>query len=190
MNKMLSLAKIMFVGLAIYLCIGIARNILFTIAVILQPFSWQSLGIFIFSLCLSLAFLTAVIKMLIFKRDKWARKLIAKDIAPDQPLSTELTLFMTFRLVCVGIGLYCLRSFLWSISSLLRNLSMNIKYNLDPGEVRYFSTVGVDYIQPVLLLALAVYLLCGAPHFVRWQVKKTLELCNEPGDDIKNKPVE
>jgi membrane protease YdiL (CAAX protease family) len=189
MNKMFSLSKIMFVGLAIYLCIGIAQNILLVISFALPPFSWQSLGIFIFSLCLSLAFLTAVIKMLVFKRDKWARKLIAKDIAPDQPLNTELTLFMAFRLVCVGVGLYCLRSFFWSISQLLRNLSMNIKYNLSSGEVRRFSTVGVDYILPILYLIFAVYLLCGAPHFVRWQVKKTLELCNEPGDDIK-KPVE
>lgn len=188
MNKMISLAKIMFVGLGIFLSIAVIQNILFMIAAVLQPFSWQSFGFFIAGLCISLVFLTAVIKMLIFKRDKWARRLIAKDIAPDQPLNTELTLAMAFRLVCVGSGLYCLRSFLWSISHLLRNLSMNIKYNQDAG-VRYFSSVSVDYIQPILLLIFSVYLLCGAPHFVRWQVKKTLELCNEPGND-KSKPVD
>jgi len=188
MNKMISLAKIMFVGLAIYLCIGIARNILFAIAVILRPFSWQGLGIFIFSLCLSLVFLTAIIIMLVFKRDKWARRLIVKDIAPDQPLNTELTLAMTFRLICVGVGLYCLMTFFWTISHLLRNILMNIKYNQDLGVARYYST-SIDYIQVALLLVLAVYLLCGAPHFVRWQVKKTLELCNESGDDIE-KPAE
>jgi len=29
------------------------------------------------------------------------------------------------------------------------------------------------------MLTASVYLLCGAPHFVRWQVKKTIEQCKE-----------
>jgi len=32
------------------------------------------------------------------------------------------------------------------------------------------------------MLTIGIYLVCGAPHFVRWQVKKTLEQCKQqPG---------
>jgi hypothetical protein len=30
-----------------------------------------------------------------------------------------------------------------------------------------------------VLLAMGIYLICGAPHFVRWQVKKTVEQCRK-----------
>ena len=33
-------------------------------------------------------------------------------------------------------------------------------------------------------LPIAIYLLWGAPHFVRWQVKKTLEICGKMGKSV------
>ena len=98
---------------------------------------------------------------------------------------------MAFRIISVGAGLYSLNTFVWSFSSMVMNLILTMRrYPHQEGTVRMFTGgFSVNYVQPILYLALAVYLLCGAPHFVRWQVKKTLELCNEPGDDIK-KPVE
>jgi hypothetical protein len=38
----------------------------------------------------------------------------------------------------------------------------------------------------IIQLPLAIYLICGAPHFVNWQVRKTLEHCQrwEEPDDI------
>lgn len=191
MNKMISYAKIMFAGLAVYLAISVVRNLLFTIAYAFQDFSFASVGIIIFSLLLSGAYLAAIIYFLVLKSDKWSRKLIVGDIEPDLTPTPEITLTMAFRLVCFGVGLYCLMTFFWSISQslsqLLHYLSMSIKHTLKATEVRQFYTVGVDYIKPILLLAFAVYLLCGAPHFVRWQVKKTLKLCNEP-EKFKNNP--
>jgi len=193
MNKMVSLAKVTFASLAVYLAISIVRNILVTISYAFQEFSFASIGIVIFSLLLSGAYLVAIIYFLVLKSDKWAQKLIANEIEPDSSPTPEITLTMAFRLVSVGAGLYCLMNFFWSISQslsqLLHYLSMSIKHTLKATEVRQFYTggAGVDYIKPILLLALAVYLLCGAPHFVRWQVKKTLKLCNKP-EEFKNNP--
>ena len=102
---MISLAKIMFVGLAIYLLIRTAGNVLMSIMYIRQ-FTLESMGTMAFNLTLSIAYVAAIVYFLIYKREKWARKLIAKDIEPDQALDTSLTLTMAFRLVSVGAGLY------------------------------------------------------------------------------------
>lgn len=185
MNKMISFAKIMFAGLGIYLSIGIVRSMMASFLFIVLSFSWANMGILVASLCIYLAVLVAVIQLLILKRDKWAHKLIAKDIQPDQPLNIDLTLTMAFRLVSVGAGIFCLNSFVWIASQSMRNLIMTMRYNHLDGQMRqmFSKSFSVDYIQPLLYLALAVYLLCGAPHFVRWQVKKTLQLCDNSKDN-------
>lgn len=188
MNKMISFAKVMFAGLAVYLAIGVVRNFLFTIAYAFQEFSFASIGIVISSLLFSGAYLVAIIYFLVLKSDKWTQKLIAKDIHPDSSPTPEITLTMAFRLISVGVGLYCTSSFIWSASNILRNLMLTMKYEQQTGQYReMFTGLSIDYIQPILYLALAAYLLCGAPHFVRWQVKKTLKLCNEP-EKFKNNP--
>ena len=92
MNKMISFAKIMFAGLGIYLSIGIVRSMMVSFSFIVPSFTWTNMGILVASLCIYLAVLVAVIQLLILKRDKWAHKLIAKDIQPDQPLNIDLTL--------------------------------------------------------------------------------------------------
>ena len=38
----------------------------------------------------------------------------------------------------------------------------------------------------ILNLPLAIYFICGAPHFVRWQVRKTLEFAEKGDEDIKD----
>ena len=186
---MTSYAKIMFAGLAVYLTISIVRNLLFTITYAFREFSFGSVGIVIFSLLLSGAYLAAIIYVLVLKSDKWARKLIANEIEPDSSPTPEITLTMAFRLVCIGAGLYCSSHFIWSCSNMLTNLIRAMKYEQQTDRYREMFSRGlsVDYIQPLLYLALAVYLLCGAPHFVRWQVKQTLKLCNKP-EEFKNNP--
>jgi hypothetical protein len=56
-----------------------------------------------------------------------------------------------------------------------------MKYSDGPDAYReiFRRTFSIDFIEPVLYLVLAVYLICGAPHFVKWQVKKTLKFCGK-----------
>ena len=145
--------------------------------------TWATAGMVAASLGLTLVMMSAVIYGLVIKRDKWARKLIAKDIDLDQQPSIDLTLIMAFRLISVGAGLYCLNTFVWSFSSMVMVLIQTINYARQEGTVQYFTGgFSVNYVLPILYLALAIYLLCGAPHFVRWQVKKTMQFCNQQGD--------
>jgi hypothetical protein len=187
MNRMISLAKIMFAGLAIYLLIGIVKNIQISIFYFLhifqdsQNFEWESHGIFCLSILLSIAMIAAVIWFLIIRGEMSARKLIGRNIEENKPLNIDLTLTMAFRLVCVGAGLLWLRYFMYSFSNLINKILQVIKLSDDSelfsGALTFnYST---DLIPPLLCLSLAIYLICGAPHFVRWQVKKTLKLCGE-----------
>jgi hypothetical protein len=36
-----------------------------------------------------------------------------------------------------------------------------------------------EVVKCVLMLGMGIYLVCGAPGFVRWQVKKTLKQCGK-----------
>ncbi len=53
MNKMISFAKIMFAGLAVYLSIGVVRNFIVTIAYAFQESFFKSIAILISSLLFS-----------------------------------------------------------------------------------------------------------------------------------------
>jgi hypothetical protein len=187
MNRIISLAKIMFAGLAIYLLIGIVKNIQFSIFYFFQTFKnsknfeWESHGIFCLSILLYIAMIAAIIWFLIVRSEVSARKLIGRNIEDDKPLNINLTLTMAFRLVCVGVGLSWLRYFLYSFSIIIYKILQTIKL---PNDSEMFSgglkfNFSTDLIPPLLCLALAIYLICGAPQFVRWQVKKTLKLCGE-----------
>jgi len=43
-------------------------------------------------------------------------------------------------------------------------------------------------VTALVILAIGIYLLCGAPHFVRWHVKKTLEMFSEKQDNAPTGP--
>lgn len=124
MNKIISFAKIMFAGLAIYLSFCIVRNIPALFIYTFQDFGLANVGMLVLSLSLSIAMLVAVVWFLVLKSEKWARKLIAKDIDANQPMDIQLTLTMAFRLVSVGAGIYCL--FFFSDDSFAKHNTFNV----------------------------------------------------------------
>lgn len=185
MNRMISFARIMFAGLGIYLSIAIVSNVMFTFNVMFQQPKWEIVGVLAIHLLVSMVMLLAVIYLLIVKGDKWAHKLIAKDIAAGTPLNIDLTLTMAFRLVCVGAGLLCLRSFVYRASYIVFHIITIMKSpSAITGKFNEIFSGGlkvdyIHYIQPLAYVLFAAYLLCGAPHFVRWQVKRTLKFCEQ-----------
>lgn len=171
MNRMISMARIMLAGLGLYLLIGIIKTNLGSVIYIFQNFNWKGFGLVSLSIILSIAMAAAIIIFLLVKSEWAARKLIGKDITSDEPLDTGLTLTMAFRLVCIGAGLLFLRSFVYAASNIIVRFLLMSDFHAPRGN--FTKTL----IQPTIYLALALYLICGAPHFVRWQVKKTLKLC-------------
>lgn len=174
MNRMISMARIMFAGLGLYLLIGIIKSNLGSIIYIFQNFKWENFGLVSLSLVLSIALAAAIIIFLLVRGESTARKLIGRNIGGDKPLDIGITLTMAFRLICVGVGLLCLRSFVYTFSNIIISSLIAADF-----ETFRRGSLSINLVNPALYLALSIYLICGAPHFVSWQVKKTLKLCQK-----------
>lgn len=169
MNKMHSLTKIVLVGIA--LCIAfhlctylISIPMMFFVD---ASYKWSTLPIVLFILW-SLG-LAVSIYLLIYKRDKLAEKIVGIADLPD-PTPQIQWLPVAFRLVSVAAGLLCLYRVATGIIFALQRYSM-----LKTTSPQYLPQAFEQILSYLILLAAAIYLLCGAPHFVRWHVKKTIE---------------
>ena len=173
MNKMHEIAKIAFAVLGIYFLIGLVQSLVFTIAMIFSQFSGFTVAMVVISILFTLGCAYAVFYFLIIKRDWLAGKIVSteQEIVPG---TTASWLPIAYRLAVLVVALLFLRSVLWEFTSLVN---------------RILSTRGIEgysgrYMKEMILkliftLPVTIYLLCGAPHFVRWQIKKTTEFCKE-----------
>ena len=114
----------------------------------------------------------------LYKREQLAEKIVGTDELAD-PHSQVDWLYVAFRLVCIAAGVYCLHSVAWRIAYALRRY------------LAYSSQAASSFLTTELILgwlvmlAIGIYLVCGAPHFVRWHVKKTLEQCRLQEEEHK-----
>ena len=176
MNKMHSLAKIVLTGLALYIAFYLCTNLIIIPFALLADVryggSMLSIVLFLFiSLCLA-----ASIYLLLSKRDKWAEKIIGTADLPD-PRAQIQWLPVAFRLVSVAAGLLCLYRLVIAIIWAVQRYSM--AKAITPQYLPKVFTVE-QILGWLILLVIGIYLLCGAPHFVRWQLKKTLAQCKQP----------
>ena len=109
----------------------------------------------------------------------YKRNRIVDWIVKDVPFETEAggsvnRIYFGYRLVCVIAGLLLCYRFVITIHSVLMRLRMYLDGGAESGFSHLLQSFGV-----LLLLPAGIYLLCGAPHFVHWQVTKTLALCKE-----------
>jgi hypothetical protein len=180
MNDLHKLARIILVGLGIYVLI---RHVIGVIAALPYLFYSESpmrgyavgqlVSFALFAVCSGL-----VIYALIWKADFLSAK-ITGICESDQAKVWWLPFAFRLASVCAGILLLS-----WSISSLTSIIATYVQM-ADPrflhGYMPWQRLVGW-----IIQLPLAIYLICGAPHFVNWQVRKTLEHCQrwEEPDDI------
>jgi len=181
MNKMQGLAKTLITIFGIYWLIRMgliaARTILIiiTCAAVTKDKNTNTLSMYL-EISLIIVAMLIILKIL-FKRDKIAEKIAGGEEKPMYITQTDLAPFV-FRLTCVIAGMYCFYRATSSISSIAYHpLYMGIfeKMKLDFLCISQF----IGYIEVVILLAGGFYLVSGAPHFVRWQVKKTIEMCGK-----------
>lgn len=181
MNDLRKLTRIILVGLAIYILIN-AGMILVQVLPLLLLGNYSILSTHIFwtivSSLLPIVFAGLVIYLLWYKADFFVEKIVGRE---ETPKGQVLCLPFTFRLISVFTGILLLSRVVPSIMSSVRYLTAK---QSSFGAPRYYqSWVGIT--GSIILLALSIYLLCGAPHFVRWQVKKTLEQCKQPSEPGK-----
>ncbi len=173
MNKMHSLARIVLVGLGVYMLYQLASSLLFTMFGVLSNTLYGSsvvvtVSLLLFYLCLGLA-----IYQLIYRREKWAEKIIGASEASGSYEQVDW-LRVSFRLISVAGGIYCLSRLVTAVGFGLQ------RYLLARASQGAYLQYIFEYLFGlVVLLVMTIYLLCGAPHFVRWQMKKTLAQCKE-----------
>ena len=108
--------------------------------------------------------------------------LLKRIIQPDQnEPEIRCPVAFAFRLVAVVVGLLCL---FWTAPLLVRiisELTANREHEFEGYRQLFTGSRGYltwGYVgSAAIRLAAGIYLVCGAPHFVRWQVKKTMEQC-------------
>ena len=164
----------MFVGLAIYFIAKSLQGVFMPIYLIIQNPSLKTIGTSFLMLLTTIFYILVLIYFLIIKRNKWSKKIV--DVSGLQDTEGRMQWIpMVFRLMSVTMGIYLLLLLLLSLNSvLLATMSMNgHQFSANMPQILR------RYLGQLIFLPIAVYLLCGAPHFVRWQVKKTIELCKE-----------
>lgn len=186
MNKMHSLAKIVLTGFALYLVFHICTYVIMIPFALLSDSRYESSILSIVLYLFIFLFLAVSVYLLIYYREKLARNIVGTADLPDPEVQIQW-LPVAFRLVAVVAGLFCLYRLVVNINSVVLRLAMAKGQSSSPGYVQYVTSQVLNIEQILswlILLVIGIYFLCGAPHFVRWQVKKTLEQCKQPPTSI------
>ncbi len=100
------------------------------------------------------------------KRDWLTAKVVGAEPS-SEPFPSVLWLPAAYRLVCMAAGLHCLYVLTFQMTGfLLRSTHATI--------ARTTPTLA-DIVNWAILLAAGLYLCGGAPHFVRWHLRKTID---------------
>ena len=188
MNRMHTLAKIMLSGIGIFFAIRLIASIVTPISLaVTMPSELPILVALFWTVALGLC-LVVLLYVFFYKREELAKKIVGANELPE-PDSQIQWLPVAFRLVCVAAGMYCLHIVLWNMMYTLIQYFSFKPYAAQSGyKVMYTAKLlSIELIiRWLIMLTAGIYLVCGAPHFVRWQAKKTLEQCKPQAETKKN----
>ena len=178
-------AKIALVTGASYLIVRLLPSLFMVGNILINKPSLESIFVSIASFAITILYIWLLVHFLIIKREKLAQKIVGDT---DTPTSTNPAAWLplAYRLACVTVGLILTYHVIWNfVAEIYRYTTMK---NLASTQARQMFSGGFSQINlsSLIMLPLAIYLLCGAPHFVRWQVKKTLEFCDTLPDNEEN----
>lgn len=173
MNKMQTLAKILLAVLGIYTLLKSLPQL----ASYFVMFSFNSLGdcsiigkiLMFLWLLLHTAFILVIAYQLLFRGRFWAEKIVGEKF--DESQKDVLSLPAAYRLAFVICGILII---FWALSYVPRFFV--ILYTRFQQGMFHNSSDWLTLLIIMVQLTIGIYLLCGAPHFVRWQVKKSLEI--------------
>jgi len=168
MKNTQAFARIVIVGLGIYTCLRMIPLLMSSIFVLSHPTPF-SLGMGFLHLVLMGLFLGGAAYILFYKSAALAARLSCDlDPVPESPVAQWLP--AALRLICMGGGLLYLSSFLTGLSHAIQLwIALQRHAGIQAGQA---PPMTANFIAWALLLPLSIYLLCGAPHFVRWQVNR------------------
>ena len=176
-NELRVIARIVLIGLGLYVVLQTFLTILSSLAA--MPFvesGRTQIPIIIIAFVIYIVITLAVVYFLVRYANRFSDKIVE-----NEPIdATQISgIAVAFRLVCVIAGVLFLY---WTVPNLIVTVSMYIS-NMNNESGQRYIYVGmsskIDIAKYAVLLGLSIYLACGAPHFVRWQVKKTLKQCSK-----------
>ena len=180
MNKMQTIARITFAGIAFYIILDLAKSILSSLYFIGHAGELPLISLLMSFVAIGGMIILGVIiaRELILRGEKWACRIVtqAQDYEAEEKTNWLPT---TYHIIAIGLGILLIW---WTIPSIFQFVS-SFLLSLNPDYKQFYtiSRLLPTLISVIVRLIITVYLLCGAPHFVRWQVNKTLELCEEFG---------
>jgi len=179
MNKMHSLAKIVVVAMGLFFALSLIEGMVMLATTIifmgLEGTGRSTAEVITALICSAFPVLcTGVLCYLcLCKHELLALRIVGTN-EPTEPDSQIDWLPVAFRLACVVAGLYLLHTVLWGTLGLVQLYLSSKSQGFDPVPRLINSESLLRLFVP---LPIGIYLVCGAPHFVRWHVKKTLEQC-------------
>jgi len=183
MNKMHTLTIMILSSIGIFFAIRLISQLPYTIIIFYLEPSWQTAGSSLFSLLLFAGAIGLLVYFLVYQHDKLTKKIVGSEQLPE-PDSQIRWLPVAFRLICIAGGIYFLSSVLWHTTYVINELARFKAESYSVNGTSYtrfytnFAPFSLKNLLPwIIMLICGVYLLFGAPHFVRWQVKKTLQQC-------------
>lgn len=182
MNKMHTLTKIVLTCIGVYLGAYLFRQILmFVLTTFVFPQGGlRSSTIYIVITIVTFVTLALLLYLLIVKRDKIAEKIVGDQLITEPNLQIQWVPF-TFRLTAISAGFIGLYKIILMLIFVARPLAITRAAVKDGANQMVLSEpdrfyYAINQIAALLILIpLVIYLLYGAPHFVNWHVKKTLE---------------
>jgi hypothetical protein len=182
MNKIHTLTKVTLTLMAVFFIVRIVPQLMIPFYWFYHEPCWEIAGALLFALLAVGIAVAALAYAFIYKRDVLAKRIVGPEEQPDSgteipPLATAL------RLVCIGGGLYFLSAALWRATNVMSQLALfKAQTHNSAGykAIHTYTPFNTLSLSPwIIMLICGFYLLCGAPHFVRWHVKKTLKECDK-----------
>jgi len=181
MNKMQTITRITLAAIALYIILEFAKSMFQSLYFIGRGGELSLISLLMAFVASASMIILAVITawQLIVRGEKWACRIVAHAQEYEAEEKTNW-LPTTYHIIAIGLGIL----FIWWTIPYIFQLLYYIKLAQPSSNGQYRQIYSGYRILPTLIsvivrLIISVYLLCGAPHFVRWQVKKTLELCKE-----------
>lgn len=170
MSKTHAFARIILVGVGLLTAIRILPEILTLIYVIPHGKGMAHFGMVMGQIAIVGVSLAALYYVFWVKRDWLTVKIVGTEPS-SEPAPSVSWLPAAYRLVCMAAGLHCLYALTFQMTGFLLRSSYTAVARTTP--------TPADFVNWAILLAAGLYLCWGAPHFVRWQMKRTLEQCRD-----------
>jgi hypothetical protein len=174
MNKLHVIAKVAFGMLGIYLIISVINSVLSFAIMAAQSFQtyhgWALIGLVTYGAVL-FGYIWLVYYLLFRRADIFAQKIVGPEESPA-PANPFAWYPFALRLAVMAAGFLFLQSSIWALQQVVHSVRFNFKTGYSGGSEYLYRQV----VFFLIYLAISIYLLCGAPQFVCWHVKKTEQL--------------